>query len=146
VRRILKEELEAFRKSLPEDVQHETYRFLNVHYCVVSALFMVQKLKLKTRSIDVAKWCEGLGMAGPRDDKAVRLFNGVNDKDVMEAHINPQIPLIIVEHTWKDRSNKTQMAHLVIDGNKRLRRAFLDGLTKVEAYVLDKRVAKELLL
>jgi hypothetical protein len=45
-----------------------------------------------------------------------------------------------VEHSWKE-GRKTVTGGLVIDGNKRLRRAFLDGVKVIDGYVLPKKLA-----
>ena len=94
-------------------------------------------------SIDVQAWAKAIGMGGPRDvaGNNFNIFNGVSDNDALQPHVNPDFPLVVVEHTWKV-GRKTEKSPLIIDGNKRLRRAFLEGREKMGAYFLPADLAK----
>lgn len=136
-------EYNAFVATLPEDIRQEYFQHLGTTYCVPEALFIISKLNLETSDINVEEWAKGLGMAGKRKSGiyAVNLLTGVADDDVFKDNINPSVPLIIVEHSFKDGRKKVTTA-LLIDGNKRLRRAFLEGTKELKGYYLPERLAK----
>jgi len=136
--------LEEFRKTLPIDIQDEVFSWLRTTYSVVAALFIIQKEGIDLSTINVELWCKALGMSGPRKpdtELAFSLFNGVCDKDAMQPKINPDIPVILVEHSYKV-GKKTETTPLIIDGNKRLRKACIEGRETLRAYYLPKNLAK----
>lgn len=142
--KIDKGELEKFRLTLPEGIQREQFHWLITRYCVATALFIIKQAELTPNNIIVKDWATALGMAGPQQEEgsfSFNLFTGVTDTEALRDMVNPDIPLIIVEHTFKAK-RKTEMSTLVIDGNKRLRKAFLQGRENVKAYYLPKHLAK----
>lgn len=139
--KINEQELDEFKKTLPEDIREERYRFFTNVYNVAKALFLIKKQNLKLGQIDVRKWCEVMGMAGERNDDEIHLLNGVNDADAMKDNINPSVPVVICEHTF-GRGKKKEFVTIIIDGNKRLRKAFLTGHEKIPAYYLPEKLAK----
>lgn len=143
-------EFEEFCLTLPEDIRNEYFQWLITAYSVPRALFLIKKHEIKVGSIDVVEWCKALGMAGERqkkDDNVLRinLLTGVKDDEAMQDNINPDYPIIIVEHTF-GKGKKKESSTLVIDGNKRLRKAYLNGLTKLKAYFLPEKLAKKIKL
>lgn len=136
--------LEEFRKTLPADIQHEVFNWLVTRYSIATALFLIKQEGIDLGNVDVKQWCEALGMSGPRKpdtELSFSLFNGVCDKDAMQPNINPDIPLILAEHSYKN-GRKMETTPLLIDGNKRLRKAFIEGREKLKAYYLPKKLAK----
>lgn len=143
--KIDKDEFEAFRLTLPEDIRNECFSWLRTCYCVPTALFIAHKQELELGTLNVKTWCKALGMDGDRNDEAFNMLTGVADKDAMQPNINPEIPVVIVEHTFRS-GRKMESTTLVIDGNKRLRKAFLEGTEKVKGYFLPKKLSKLCLL
>lgn len=139
--RIDEREFEEFRQTLPVHLQHESFRWLISRYDIPKALYLIKTLSIQPTSIDVGKWSEALGMAGERNDEAIHVFNGVSDKDVFGHLIDLAYPVIVVEHVWKN-GRKKEKTLLLIDGNKRLRRAFLEGEEKLKAYFLPESLSK----
>jgi hypothetical protein len=133
-------ELEAFRQTLPKDLQEECFCYFSTQYDVCKALFIITKKNLATGTINVKEWCQALGMAGERNDEAIHILNGVMDKEAMADQINPEHPIIIAEHTY-GKGKKMKRVPLVIDGNKRLRKAFLTNLETIKAYYLPMTLA-----
>lgn len=136
-------ELEAFKQTLPAEIRGEYFKWLITCYGVAEALFLITRKKIEPRDISVHEWCKALGMAGElnKSDMCFNLLTGVNDNAALHPKINPDIPIIVVEHTW-GRGKKKESSTLVIDGNKRLRRAFLDGRNTIKAYYLPEPLAK----
>lgn len=141
-------ELDAFKKTLPGDIDKEYFRWITVGFCIPSALFLIKKHNIEAQTLDVKTWCEAMGLSGPREYKddgafTIRILNGVVDDDAMEDKINPDIPIIVAEHVWKNnKTKKNEITTLVIDGNKRLRKAFLTGREKVPVYFIPKKLCK----
>lgn len=140
-------EFMAFKATLPEDIREEWFRWLVTSYCIPRALYLIQREKLEPKEIEVAAWAKAMGLAGPRKDPnaetfTINILSGVDDDDAMTDNIKPtEFPLIIVEHTFKDGRKKASHT-LIIDGNKRLRKAFLTGIQSVKAYYLPDNLAK----
>lgn len=133
-------ELEAFKQTLPTDLQKEVFCWLTHEYDIVAARFLIHKLSLPKRSIDVTAWATALGMAGPQntDKLSFNMITGVSDLDALKPEIDYTHPLIIAEHTFKS-GRKTEVTSLVIDGNHRLRKAFIEKVEKLEAYVIERK-------
>jgi len=136
-------ELEAFKQTLPPGIREEYFKWLITAYSVPRALFLVQREKIESRDLNVDEWCKALGMAGELNtsEMCFNLLTGVNDNEAMKPNINPDIPIVVVVHTW-GRGKKKESSTLVIDGNKRLRRAFLAGRKTIKAYCLPEALAK----
>lgn len=140
--KINEQRFQEFKLTLPEEIRDEVFCWLHSYYSVSKALFIIKEQNLEAGNLNVADWCKSLGMDGQRNDNAIHLLNGVQDKDVIQEHIKPkEYPVIIVQHTW-GRGKKKDSSTLVIDGNKRLRRAFLDGIETVKGYFLPEHLAK----
>lgn len=140
-----KQAFEAFRATLPDDIKNERFHWLITDYSVPMALFLIKTKALELGKVNVKKWCEAMGMAGERKtgNLSFHMLNGVNDDEAMADNIKPsEFPLIVVEHTFKGKGRKLESCSLIIDGNKRLRKAFLTGLEEVTAYYLPKELAK----
>lgn len=129
---------EKFKPSLPECVRDECFVWASVSYSVAKALFLAKILNLPLMNIPVKDWAKQFGMDGPKDETGTRfnLLNGVTDRDALAANVNYSIPLIFVEHSWGVRNRRT--TSLLIDGNKRLRKAFLEGVEKVQGFLIPK--------
>lgn len=137
------QELEAFRAALPETERHEQFDWLRNTYDVVIARFIIQQQSLATKKVNVKAWAEAFGMSGPenQDKLSFNILTGVSDEKALADHINPTIPIIIIEHVFKS-GRKNQSSHIILDGNHRLRKAFLKGLPDIEAYYLPKELSK----
>lgn len=140
-------EYQAFLETLPECVRDESFHWGNSRYDVAKALFLICTLGLEPVEVDVKDWAQSLGMAGPKDEEVMRVnfFNGVSDELACQPHINTMLPLIVAEHSWKEKGRLVYGA-LLIDGNKRLRKAFLEGKEKLMAFYLPRNIAKKVRL
>ena len=140
-------EYEEFRKTLPEDIQNEVFKWIGSYYDVARALYLIKREKLEVNSIKVMDWAKAFGMAGPLQDESdkvmyINIMTGVKDSEAMKENIKPEgYPIIIVEHEF-GKGKKKEMTNLVIDGNKRLRKAFLTNMEKIGAYYLPVKLAK----
>ena len=135
----------AFLETLPEHLQHECFEGCGDRYDIAKALFLVQQFKLKIKWLDVKKWCKALDMDGPeqQDSMKINLLTGVDDVSAMLPSVNPDIPVIIAEHTYREKgTNQQDAVPILIDGNKRLRKAFLTGIDKPKVYRLEAKLAK----
>jgi hypothetical protein len=145
--KIDKQEYEAFLQTLPVDIRQECFTWLISRFDVPKALFLIHKHNLEVGEIGVEAWAKGLGMAGElelREGKTswkINMLTGVTDDDAVKPHINPDIPVVIVEHTW-GRGKQKESGPLLIDGNHRLRKAFLEKREKIKAYYLPKELTK----
>jgi hypothetical protein len=135
-------ELEKFKLTLPEDIRHERFRFLYLEFDIPTALFIINKLQLKKGSLDVRRWAKHLGMDGPKKDDALsfNIWTGVLDKDVFVSNIDISIPVIIAEIKLKKTK---EFCNIIIDGNKRLRRAFLENKKEIDAYFIPWKYVKK---
>jgi hypothetical protein len=133
-------ELKAFRETLPHDIRYESFSILGVSYSVPTALYLIQKYNFEQETLDVKTWANVMGMAGERNDDpyAFNLINGVSDSDAMKDNINPEIPVILVDHAF-GRGKEKKTIRLLMDGNKRLRKAFLTGMEKIKAYHIPEK-------
>lgn len=136
-------ELDAFKLTLPESIREEYFKWLITCYDIAKALFIIQRESLPKGEINVKVWAEATGLAGEPidDDKVIRLFNGVEDRKAMLPHIDTTIPIIIVEHVW-GKGKKKETSTLIIDGNHRLRKAFLTKQETIGAYYIKKDLSK----
>lgn len=143
INRIDQNELFAFRLALPEHFRDEIFQFLSSRYDVTKALYLAHKLKLKERDIDVKDWAKSLGLDGPKDESGTKVsfIAGISDSDALSPGVDVKRPVILVYHFWKEKG-KEVCGGLIIDGNKRLRRAFLEGLEVIPGYVLPKWASK----
>jgi hypothetical protein len=93
--------------------------------------------------LDVTSWCKMLGMDDEKQISctAVHFLTGVRDVDALDDSINLDFPIVVVEHTWGKGKEKGKQP-LVIDGNKRLRKAFLEGQKTIKGYFLRAILAK----
>lgn len=144
--KIDKAELEQFRQTLPEGIQNEYFNWIATRYSVATALFIIHKQQMTPGNINVATWAKALQLDGPKQEEdatsfTINLFNGVQDKDALRDMINPEIPIIIAEHEF-GRGKKKESVTIVIDGNKRLRKSFLQNRINLAAYYLPKNLAK----
>lgn len=136
-------ELEVFRATLPETERHERFEWLTAIYDVVMARFLIQKEKLAAQKISVKSWAEAFGMGGPENQERLsfNLLTGVSDGKALAENIDPSIPIILIEHTFKSK-RKTESTTLILDGNHRVRKAFLKGQPEIEAFYLPKELSK----
>lgn len=141
--KIDKTELENFKLTLPEGIREECFKWINTYYDVTTALYIIKKRSLSTGNIDVPKWCKALGMDGPKnlESFSFSIMTGVTDSDALQDTVDIKYPIVIVEHVWGRGKNK-DMSTLIIDGNKRLRRAFLDEIPTIQGYYLTADLAK----
>ncbi len=135
------EGFEEFKKTLPAHVQGERFRLLYLTFDIEKALFLIKKYDLPVEQAEVAAWSRALGMEGKYEPDAIRIMNGVCDKDIMKNNINTKIPVIIVQMKFKSAD---ELMPMLIDGNKRLRRACLDGAKTVPAYHIPWSISKHI--
>jgi hypothetical protein len=121
--------LEAFRAALPEEHQTEFFNgfFGTIQYDVITAKFLSQNSEVE--NLPVAEWAKNTMHDGPEEkteaDGTVRinLFSGVSDRELKEIWetVDTQRPIIFAIYTLDDGRQTV----VLIDGNKRLRKAFL---------------------
>jgi hypothetical protein len=137
----------AFKLTMPESLREECFRWLDTHYSIMGALYLISRDALLAEEIDVVKWATPYGLSRePEDPNAtsftISLFNGVMDKDALKDTIDPEkYPIILANHTW-GRGKKRENTTLIIDGNHRLRKAFLKGMKTIRAYYLPEEYSK----
>jgi hypothetical protein len=102
-------------------------------------------MQLPKRTINVVAWAKALSMDGPQnlEPLSFNMLTGVSDVDALKPNIEFTHPIIIAEHTWKSKG-KHELSTIVIDGNHRLRKAFLQNIPSLEAYVLEKKYLKHI--
>lgn len=131
--------LEEFRESLPEERRHEKFSLFHFGFDIVKAQFLIQKKKLPVIRLDVREWAQGLGLAGERKDEAISIMTGVCDSNVFRDVIDYSVPIIVAQ--FKPRRG-SEVVTWLIDGNHRLRRAFLEKAEDIPAYLLDEKLTK----
>ena len=135
----------AFLETLPEHLRHESFEWGGNRYDIAKALFLVQECGIKKTWLDVKKWSKALDMDSPeqQDSMKINFLTGVDDVSAMLPSVNPDIPVIIAEHTYREKeTNQQDTVPILIDGNKRLRKAFLTGIDKLKVYRLEAKLAK----
>ncbi len=130
-----------FRSTLPRGIQNEFFQFINHEYNISKALFLIKQTKIETGNINVADWAKAHCLDGEYNENVIRIFNGVMDKEAMEEKINPDYPIIIAEHEF-GKGKKKEISTLIIDGNKRLRKAYLNKIENMKAYYLPVKLSK----
>ncbi len=137
----------AFKLTMPEDIREECFNWLNTTYSVMGALYLISRDALSCEEIDVVKWATPYGLAREPDalnstSFTISFFNGVIDKDALKDSIDPEkYPIVLANHTW-GRGKKRENTTLIIDGNHRLRKAFLKGMKTIRAYYLPEEYSK----
>lgn len=141
-----KEAYEVFRQSLPVDCQNEEYIHLQYAFNVPLALFLSKELPLQ--SVHVESWAKARGLNGPEqigDNRKwpLSILCGVSDDEAADSKINTKIPILFVMHSYRDRATRKNVEYaLLIDGNKRLRKAFLQKQLELKARLLPAKLAK----
>lgn len=132
---------QAFRLTIPTPVEGEFFVWGQYEYDIGKALFVITTLSLPLMSLSVKGWAKQLGMDGPKDEigYSFHILNGITDKDALAPHIDYSIPIIFAEHAWGSRNRN--VSPLLIDGNKRLRKAFLEGVENISGFLIPKNVA-----
>lgn len=115
---------EAFLLTLPVELRDKKVVHLRTVYDIPKALYIARVEKLRPDTIHVQGWCKALCLDGK--------LNGY-DAVSMAPHIDPDIPLIMVER------NKLP---LLLDGLKRLRKAFLLGKERIKVYYFPPNLSK----
>lgn len=133
----------AFKETLPADVRQETFTYFSVSYDVTLMLYLIKKENCKLVKLGVVDWSNAMDMDHPKDEtgEAIDAIHGISDKEVFEDNINPDIPIILISHEW-EKGKKKGSEPLIIDGHKRLRRAFLEGRKVIQAYQVPAKIAK----
>lgn len=137
--KIDEKEFEEFKLSLPKDIQEECFQWLNSAYDVPKALFIIHKKSLPQEDIDVKTYAKAFGMAGTNQvgKMSINILTGVQDVDALKENIKPmEYPIIFVKHEFGKGKNK-DYSNIIIDGNKRLRKAFLEGIEKIKCYYIS---------
>lgn len=141
-RRIDQQELEAFRASLPEIYQHETYRFLVWRWDIVRARYMLHKYPRATGNLVVADAARAYDLMKPigqpevLSDGTIRLHDslmGIDAAFAMSDRIDLQQPVILGLIELPGRAAPTP---LLLDGLHRLYRAAQDALVHLPCLVL----------
>lgn len=133
------QQLEDFRAKLPAHLQQEYFQFMHVRFDIVVARFLIQSHQIPLHKISVPAWCEALGMTAPRGNHQF-LYNGVTDEQALAGNIILTYPLILLEYQYQP--NTTGL--LLIDGNKRLRKAFLTDIPELDAHILPQEFQKNI--
>lgn len=115
-----------FKSSLPEEIQNESFVFVSTFFGIAESLFVIKKLNLSTQDYSVAKLAKYATLDYPKnqDPKSINILNGVSDEVALKENINVDIPIIVALVPFR-RGKKKEIHPLVIDGNKRLRKAFV---------------------
>lgn len=125
---ITPDEVEAFRATLPEYRQAETFRMLASWFDVVKAFAMADKFKVPARDVSVDRIKSWLDITYT-DDKYV-------ESEACAIDSRPLLFLMI-------EVNGNQHAGLMIDGAHRLARAVKDGRETIQVILLDAKLSKE---
>jgi len=128
--------LEQFTKLLPENLQTEGFAYFRHFFEIRRGLFLIQKEKMVLSSLDVCEWIDLLGQA----EKQYYLNTGV-DKETDLAAISLSYPLIICDVQVRVYDRKFILP-VLIDGFKRLRKAYLEGLGKLPCYYIEYPLSK----
>lgn len=120
----------------------EEFHFMRYHFKVgeIYRAIKTGKIKATPEEVDITQWAtKGLGLRlNDKEHRPHSLFVGINydhlDK-IEEKRLNK--PGIIVN---------TKFGGLVIDGNHRVAKKFMNGETKMMFYVLEEKPLKKLLL
>ena len=122
-----------FIDNLPSDIKDEQYWFVGHSFSIPEALWILNEKNRETVDLNVEEWAKALGLDDPIDSKIMRMrLVSVDDSEAMSEKVNPDIPAIVANFVGRAKENMT----LLIDGNKRLRKAFLTGRKTIKAYVL----------
>lgn len=135
-------EYEAFRQTLPEALRGEVYHFLHVSFDVTLARFLIHKGNLVPTPLGVELWATNMQLNWPEGrPNDAHLMNGVSDSLALKENIDPKIPVIVIEFAWKKGGVEESMPFM-IDGHKRLRKAFVQKLENIPAYYIPKEIAR----
>jgi hypothetical protein len=134
---------QEFLYSLPANVQNEVFDcFGLVQYSIPKALFVIKELNLVPIELNVFSCCEPLTLHLPASTSE-SYFTGVSDEAVCSDAINLSIPIIIVQHAWNPRKREAEdCGSIIIDGHKRLRKAFLQGREVIGGYNIPTNFAE----
>lgn len=90
-----------------------------------------------TRTIDVLQWAKMLGvektLAEYHAEGVLPMLRGEIDEEYARTKSDLSVPVIVADIRVKQDG---EPAHMLIDGTHRLRRAFLEGVLTLPAYVL----------
>lgn len=91
-----------------------------------------------TRPVSVTQWAKAIGvektLAEYHEGGTLPLLRGEIDEDYARTRADLSIPVIFADISVKKGDEPNYM---LIDGTHRLRRAFLEGVEQLDAYVLD---------
>ncbi len=134
-----REELEAFRATLPDYRRYETYRFLTVHWDIVRALYLIHKQPRELQPIDVAMFARNYGFffveGGAQDDDPPEAsgFFSIDPETVLSNLIDLTRPPLVALIAADGRERPYAA---LIDGLHRLFKAAWRGISQLPAYVL----------
>jgi len=153
--RINPTEYRNFLKTLPEDVQQESYRYLNLQFSVPHALFVIQQFKIEVKTAtrpEIERLAQNYGVAYPQLEQGQRsynLFDRVLNDEWMSQLLNQpniaqyplkQAPLIFIQATIGRNKNRQQCCFL-IDGGHRLRYHYMSRSESVQLHIIPNAYA-----
>lgn len=127
------DELEAFRLTLPEYKRDEKFQFGRTLFDVVLARFLIRQLGIGHGMLDVKAWCKHLGMDREFNPVAKSPTYGVCDLDVLWDDVDTTEPIIVLSIEAK---RGRQFEWVIIDGNHRLRKAYLLDMPRIACYLI----------
>ena len=139
---INEDDLAEFTATLPEHVRKEHYRWLNTTYSIPKALYLAKDLELG--SVDVKVWAKSLAIDMPLRSGPfpMSILSHADDTKALSDAVKLGPPLIILVHSFL-YEGKTETATILIDGHHRLRRAFLEGVLKLDAILIPAELAEK---
>lgn len=141
-------ELREFAKTLPEGKREEIFIFLDRRYDIVKAKFLIKQLDLKPVEAKVEDLAAKTYLDYPKGTKSAPILAINVDDRYIEEHfgtedkvIDLNEPLIFAVSSF-GRGKDKSLGSILIDGNHRVRKAFLLGVETLQAYVLSEAVTK----
>lgn len=129
-------ELATFRAGLPEEERQEQFYFLRWGWDIVKARYLIAQTPHEVRGFPATEWAGRYGLDGA--DAAAGL---IHVTDARARVVDLTIPLIVGTAAVGGHTG-----HLLLDGWHRCRRAVLEGIPTLPAYLLslDETAAIEL--
>ena len=127
----------AFIDSLPEDDQDECFEFFEHRFCIPVAKFLISRGLATMTFIPVKTWAERLGLNHGFNPGVISILTGVDDYNLLWSDFDTTVPVIILEV-----AQSAWYHPLLIDGNHRLRKAFLLEQERLPAYLIPQEYQK----
>jgi hypothetical protein len=128
------QELEAFRASLPEYRQYETFRFLVWQWDIVKALYLLHKYERPQGQLRVAEAARAYGF-----DKPVKTLGETREEDMLEGSAGFTIDPQFAMGEQIDRERPAILALVQLPGRERPTPLLIDGLHRLYRAAQDQR-------